>query len=107
MSTDCKQRKRQDVSAFKAYVASPAAVTITLPASGRFALRSRAGSIAGATAATTVGPSNRTLKVPALVAGAQHVVDHLERATVVTLSAGFDLALDTGLGVFAVIAEGA
>ncbi len=107
MSTDCKQRKRRDVSAFKAYIASPAAVTITLPAGGRFALRSTAGAVAGTTAATIVGPSSRTLKVPALAAGGQHVVDWLERATVVTLSAGFDLALDVGLGVFAIIAEGA
>ncbi len=107
MSIDCKQKRRRDVSAFKAYIASPAAVTITLPAGGRFALRSRAGSVAGTTAATTVASTNRTLKVPSLSAGGQNIIDWLERGTVVNVSAGFDLALDIGLGVFAIIAAGA
>lgn len=101
------RKERQDVTAFAALLASPVAGAITLPASARLAFRSVAGASTGTTAATIVGPSNRTIKTPALAAGESMTLDHAERATVVTPTAGFEVLIVIGLGRFAKIGEGA
>lgn len=96
-----KNRKaRQDVSAFKSLLALPASGSFALPANARLAFRSVAGAVAGSTAATLRSASTRTIKAPALAAGAFTVLDHAERGTVVTAASGFEVLLDTGLGKF-------
>lgn len=101
-----KRRERQNVTAFLALLKTPGASGAVLPASGTFALVSRAGT-AAITAATFTGTRTHTVGVPALVAGAPHLIGKLEIGTVVTLVSGFDLYLDTGLGTYRKVLHGA
>ena len=94
------RKKRQNVTAFKALLATPATGSVTLPANARLAFRSVSGAVAGTTAATLVGTSNRTIQTPALAAGEFVTLDYAERDTVVIPSSGFDVLLDIGLGRF-------
>ena len=97
------RKERQNRTAFAALIDTPAVGAVTLPAGARLALKSVAGAIAGTTAATIVGTSNRTIKTPTLAAGESMTLDYVERAAVVTPAAGFEVLLDTGLGRFAKI----
>lgn len=102
--SDNKQRRR--IGAFKAVIVAPATGSLRLPAGGRFALLSKAGVASGTVAATVAGSTLRTIKTLDMAAGQHLALDHIEANTVVTISAGFDLLLDIGLGTFAKIAEG-
>lgn len=102
-----KARKaRQAISGFKLLIAAPVVGAVVLPASGCFALRSNVASVPGTVAATIVGATTRTIKTLNMDAGNTLTVDHIERGCVVTPSAGFDLLLDTGLGVLVKISGG-
>lgn len=101
------RKERQNRTAFDALLASPSTGAITLPASARLALRSTAGALAGATAATITSSANRTIKTPVLAAGESMPLDYVERGAVVTPSSGFEVLLDIGLGRFEKIGEGA
>lgn len=102
-----RRKQRQNISAFKALMATPAVGAVTLPANARLALRSVAGSVEGDPAATIVGASDRTIHAPDLDAGEMLVLDQVARGAVVTPVAGFELMLDTGLSNFVKIGEGA
>lgn len=99
-----ERKRRQNVSAFKALIASPTASAFAMPAAGRLRIVSIAGCAAGTTAATLVGSRTRTIKTRLLAAGGSVVIDLVERAVTVTLAAGFDAYVDTGLGVWKKIA---
>jgi hypothetical protein len=102
-----KNRKlRQNVSAFRSLIATPAATTVQLPASGMFAVMNPAGASNGATALTVAGGQSHTIKVPALAAGEFRLIGKLERSTEVVMTAGFDLYLDTGLGKLRKVVDG-
>ena len=94
------RKKRQNISAFRSLLETPAVGSVTLPANARLAFRSVAGAIAGTTAATLTGTSTRTIHSPALAAGEFVTLDYAERDTVVTPASGFDVLIDIGLGKF-------
>lgn len=100
------RKVRQDRAAFKALIAVPVTGAVTMPANAQLVFRSVAGAVAGTTAGTMVGPTNRTIKTNTLDAGDATLSIHAERGTVVTPSAGFELLLHVGLGVFRKIGEG-
>jgi hypothetical protein len=103
-----KHRKaRQDVSSFAALIATPVVGPVSLPAGARIGFMSPTPRVEGTTAGTMVGPSNRTIQTPTLLAGQRVVIDRAERATVVEPAAGFELQIDTGLGVWRTISTGA
>lgn len=103
-----KSRKlRQDRSEFKSLRSSPVTGPVTMPANCRLYIKSVSGAVAGVTAASIVGPTNRTIKTPVMQAGELMLLGYVERASVVTLSTGFELLMDSGLGVFDKIAQGA
>lgn len=100
-----KHRKaRQDRSAFASLIADPAIGAFTLPANAIVFLRSEAGCIAGA-AAATIG--SRNIKAPELIAGGKASAGFIERGVAITAEGGFSVLIDTGLGRFAKIGEGA
>lgn len=100
-----KRKVRQNASAFKVLLATPASGTAVLPASGMFALRPDAVTTQRA-GVTVTGPSSRTISVPALAAGVFHHIGKLERGSSVTVEAGIDLYVDTGLGKYRKIVNG-
>lgn len=102
-----KQTERRNRSLYASLIEDPTESEITLPANGRFAFLATASHDAGETVCTVAGPSDRTIVCKAMASGAYQKLDGLERGSVVTVSAGFDMLLDMGLGVYVKIAEGA
>jgi hypothetical protein len=101
--THQKRKAKQDLSAFKARLASPTAGNFSLPANARLAIRSVAGCAAG-TSIVTIG--SRTIKAPALAAGGVHPIGYFERGKAVSPIAGFEMLVDTGLGRYGKIGQG-
>lgn len=101
-----QRAERQALSKFKSLVATPALTSTKLPATAVFAIRSRAGNVAGS-ALTVTGPSARTIGVPALAANEFHRIGKLEAGSTTTIGAAFDLYIDTGLGSYKKILRGA
>jgi len=99
--------ERQNRSAYASLIDDPTEAEITLPANGTFAFQATAAHSAGATVCTVAGPTNRAIACPAMEDGDFFRLDRLERGSVVTVSAGFDMLLHMGLGVYVKIAEGA
>lgn len=91
--------------AFSSLIAAPATAAFVMPANARIRFVSRAGSVAGATAATLTGASVRTIKTPLLAVGGHVVIDYVERAVLVAPSSGFNVELDIGLSVWRQIAS--
>lgn len=77
-----------------------------MPAGARLSFVATAGAAAGDTLATLVGTSNRTIKSRLLAVDERQVLDYVERAVVVTPSAGIDVYVDQGLLRWAKIAGG-
>lgn len=116
-----RRRQRQDVSAFNALIAEPATGDFDMPANGRIRFIATAGAAAGDTAATLTGGfvqygdedgvltrenvSTREIKTPEMVAGQAVVIDRIERGVNVDAETGFDVEVDTGLGVWKQIAS--
>lgn len=98
------QVRRRNVSLFAELLKTPATGSVTLPAGGRFAIQASVDT-QPASAAVVTGPADRDLDVPAMVANDIHVIDWLERASVVTMQPGFNLLLDTGLSEFHVVCK--
>lgn len=101
-----RQQERKAVSAFASLIATPASGAFTMPAGARLSFVATAGATAGDTLATVVGANTRTIKAKTLAAGARQVFDFAERGVVITPSAGIEVDVDTGLAVWAKIAEG-
>lgn len=78
-----------------------------MPASGRIRFVATAGASAGDLAATLTGPTVREIRTPALDADGYVKLDRVERGVTVDPEADYDVELDTGLGVWRKIAEGA
>lgn len=97
--------QRQDFSAFRFLVDTPATGTVVFPANGKVSIKSVAGCIAGTTALVITGPSTRTIKTKALSAGGSMRLDFIERGSSVAISAGFELYVLQGLGVYKLIAQ--
>lgn len=102
-----KRKERANVLAFNPLIATPATGDFPMPANGRIRFVSGAGCAAGTTAATLTGASDRTIKTPLLASGGVVKLDHVEKDVVVTPSAGFDVEVDCGCGIWRKIAEGA
>lgn len=103
-----KARKvRQALSKHKAALASPPLTTFIIPATALFALVRPIGGAATGAAMTIAGPSARTIGAPALATGERHMIGKLERGSVVSLNAAFDLYINTGLGTYKRVARGA
>jgi hypothetical protein len=98
---DCTRKQRQDRTAFKTLIATPATGAFQMPANGRLAFKSRAGCAAGTTAATL---NSRSFKTPLLAAGARTHLEYVGRGVTVTPQTGFDVLLDNGLGHYVKIA---
>lgn len=92
-----RQRKRRERSAFASLVSDPSAAEITLPAGARLAIRNE-GTLASTTVALTIGA--RTISMPASAPGGWQIVDWLPAGSVVSISTGFTLLLDIGLGAY-------
>jgi len=101
-----RQKQRKAVSTFAALIATPASGAFTMPAGARLSFIATAGATAGDTLATITGATNRTIKAKTLAAGDRQVFDFAERGVVITPSAGIEVDVDTGLAVWAKIAEG-
>lgn len=99
LSVAKKRRKfRQNVSAYKTLITTPASGLLQLKANAIVYLKSIAGCSAGTTAATIVsGVGTRTIKTPLLAAGRSMKVGWVEKGMKITPVAGFDLLIDTGL----------
>ena len=96
-----KRRARQNVKAFKALLTTPATGAFKLPANARLAFQSVAGAAQGDPVATLVSTATRNIECPLILsAGAYFVLDNAEIGTTVTPVAGWNVLLDTGLGVF-------
>ena len=101
------RKERQDVTEFDAYVQTPAAGSLTLPSSGRFCLVATSAATAGVTALTITNDKTTTIApVTNLDIGATIPVDHIPFDSLVTVAAGWDLLLDTGLGNYKKIVGG-
>lgn len=114
MSTATARRFDERIIAayYKTLIATPGTGAITLPFGAYFAIKSIAGNIAGATALTYTGytgvqtgskptpDDDRTVKVPALAAGVFYKIGRIQRAAVVTISTGFELYVNKGLGKY-------
>jgi hypothetical protein len=99
-----EQRAKRDRSAFAALIGTPSSGPFTLPANARIVVRSVAGCVAGTTAATF---NDRTIKTPALMAGACVTVGQVERGVELAPASGFEVLIDMGLGRIAKVGEGA
>lgn len=98
---------RQQVSRYKGTIASPPLTTLTIPATARFAIASRAGNAAIASALTVTGPTARTIGVPIMVTAQRRQIGLLHRGAVVTINAALDLYIDAGLGRWQRVLRGA
>lgn len=96
-------RARRDRKAFAALLATPGTGAVTFPANASVSMRSVAGCVAGTEAATFNG---RSIGTPELDAGGTVTVGYIERGTVFTPAAGFEILIDTGLGRKSKIGEG-
>lgn len=105
-SCDERQEQRRNVSHFAALIATPASGAFTMPANARLSFVSTAGAVTGATLATLVGVATRTIKSKGLIAGGRQVLDYVERAVVITPSAGINVYVDRGLTRWSKIAGG-
>lgn len=98
-----KQKGRRATSAFAALVAEPATAEFTMPVSGMVRLRTISAieddPVLGL---TLTGPTTREISCPPGSAGSGVSV-YIERGTVVTPEAGFELYHDGGLGKFSKI----
>lgn len=101
---------RQDVARFSALLDSPqAGGALALPAGGLFALVARTPQGAAGAALTVRSgrsPAARNVGAPALAAGERWLLGRLERGAVVSVTAPYDLAVDTGRGQFKKILTG-
>jgi hypothetical protein len=103
-----RQKLRQDVAKFAALLAAPDDTgSFVMPANGRIRFVASGASDEGDTIATLTGTATRTIGSPGLVAGQYLKLDRVERGVTVDTEAGYDVELDTGLGVWRKIAEGA
>lgn len=101
------RKERANRSAFGALIAAPVVGSFALPANAaRLGLRAVDAVVAGTQAAEIDGPTSRTISTPSMDAGTILVIEGLERGTVVTAEAGFEIVLDIGLNVWAKIGEG-
>lgn len=102
--------RRQDAAKFKALLATPkVGGSLTLPANGMFALVPKAIAAANNAAMTlrnTRAPVAKNIGAPALAAGERHLLGFLERGSVCTPTAAYDLYLDAGLGKWRKILTG-
>lgn len=102
------RKERQNVTEFEAYIQAPATSSLTLPSSGRFCLVATSEATAGSTALSIVNNDPSTITVVNnLPIGTIINVDHIQADSLVTISTGWDLLLDTGLGNYKKIAGGA
>lgn len=92
------RKERANRDAFAALIATPAVAPFALPANARLAFRAVGVKLAGVAVATLEGPTTRNIVSPAMVSGELLVVDRAERGAVVTVAAGFEALVDTGLG---------
>ncbi len=99
-----RQKQRRDTSKFATLITTPAVDTVVLPGNGRFSVVSTAGCAADTVALNTAGTNDRTIQVAALVAGGRWPIGYFERGNTMTLSSGFELHLEIGLGRWAKIA---
>ncbi len=90
---------------YRSLIATPFSTPTALPADADFAVQSTAGNVANATALSYTGYNGRTIRVPALDAGEIYRIGRIQRAAVVTVSAGFDLLVDIGLGRLVKVGE--
>jgi hypothetical protein len=99
--------ERQDISRFKSLIITPLTGAVTFPGNARVRLRSIAGCAAGTTAATITSRSTRTIKTPLLAAGGSLKIDWVERKSIITPVAGFEVYIDSnGFGKYRKIAVG-
>lgn len=101
-----KQKSRQNVSAFRSLLTTPASGAVTLPAGARLAFQKATSTLAGVTAATIVAKTTRTIKTPVLAANELLTLDYAERGAVITPGTGFAVLIDVGLGVYKKISQG-
>lgn len=101
-----RQKRRKAVSAFAALIGTPASGAFTMPAGARLSFVATTGAAAGDTLATIVGATDRTIIAKDLAAGDRQVFDFAELGVVITPSSGIEVDVDTGLAVWAKIAEG-
>jgi hypothetical protein len=102
-----ERQYRQQVSRYKSAIASPPLTTLTIPATARFAIASRAGNAALASALTVTGPTARTVGVPIMVTAQRRQIGLLHRGAVVNINAALDLYVDTGIGQWKRVLRGA
>lgn len=101
------RKLRQNVTQFDAYIAAPATGSLTLPASGRFCLVATSAAAEGTLAVTIVNSATTTISVHAMLVNDSIVIDNIQAFSQVTVQAGFDLLLDTGLGIYKKVIGGA
>lgn len=98
------RKERQNASAFAGAIASPVSGEFTMPAGARI----RVGAVGAAAAGVDICTSgSRTFKSPGLDAGGIHPIGYFHAGTKLTPLSGFDLLVDTGLGRYVKIGEGA
>lgn len=105
--THKRRQFRQDVTRYRAAIATPVTGAFKLPATARLFLKSTAGCAAGTTAATILGPSaTRTIRTPLLAAGGVMPIGWIEKDRTITPAVGFDLLIDSGLAKLVKIGAG-
>lgn len=98
-----KQRARRANSAIAALIAEPASAEFTMPVSSMVRLRTvEAIEDDPVLGLTLTGPTTRSISCPPGAAGSGVSV-YIERGTVVTPEAGFELYHDNGMGKFSKI----
>lgn len=95
-----RRKGAQDVTSFRSYISAPALTTIKLPANGRLMFINRSVGTVGALAGSAGGRTfhTQTTRKTDFV--------NVERSVTVTVAAGFDLYIDTGLAQLKKIAGG-
>lgn len=89
-----RQSQRRNVSAFMVRIKQGVGIS-PLPADGRFAIRNTAPILEDTDAIIVNG---ETLRAPKAGANSLHIIDKLQRDSVVQVLPGFTLLLDVGLG---------
>lgn len=99
-----QSRRRQEKTngiKFSNLILVPATTTVKLPASASFVLKSAGGCSSGTLALLYTNSSGaKTVKAPLLVAGGCTPSFYLEKDITVTISAGFSLLIDIGMGIY-------
>lgn len=90
-----RQKARRDLSLYKKYIGQTGTAAFALPGDIDLFVRAPAGCAQDALALTA---NSRNLHSRALTPGGVHWVGRFAKATVVTIQAGFELCVDTGLG---------